>query len=86
MGATVNELPTKCITVYHAALNYGYRFSHHPVIEEILNKYELAPVQVVPTLWHNGCSFIATCKLRSLTCTARGFSLVRTVQRAPKET
>ncbi|KAJ8431148.1 hypothetical protein Cgig2_026745 [Carnegiea gigantea] len=46
--ATVNELPAKCIAVYSAALNYGLRFPLQPVIEEILNKYELAPAQKAP--------------------------------------
>ena len=40
--ATGNKLPIKCIAVYRAALNYGLRFPLDPVIEEILNKYELA--------------------------------------------
>jgi len=39
----MNEPPVKCIAVYRAALNYDPRFSPHPVIEEILNKYELVP-------------------------------------------
>jgi len=49
-NATANDSPTKCIVVYRVALNYGVRFPLHPVIEEILNKYELAPVQVVLAL------------------------------------
>jgi len=84
--ATVNESPAKCIAVYRAALNYGLRFPLHPVIREILNKYELPPVQVVPTSWHNICSFIATCELHGLTCSARVLGLIYTVQKAPKET
>jgi len=36
--------------------------------------------------WHNICSFIATYELRDLTCTTRAFSLVYSVQKAPKET
>ncbi|KAJ8426754.1 hypothetical protein Cgig2_029423 [Carnegiea gigantea] len=46
--ATVNEPPTKCIVVYRTALNYGLWFPLHPVIVEILNKYELAPAQRAP--------------------------------------
>ncbi|KAJ8438015.1 LOW QUALITY PROTEIN: hypothetical protein Cgig2_029996 [Carnegiea gigantea] len=84
--ATVNESPAKCIAVYRVALNYGIRFPLYPVIEEILDKYELAPTQVVPTSWHNICSFIATCELHSLTYSARVFSLVHAIQRASKET
>ena len=84
--ATVNEPSAKCFAVYHTALNYGLRFPLHPIIEDILNKYELAPTQVVPTSWHNICSFITTCELCGLTCTTRAFSLIYTVQRAPKET
>ncbi|KAJ8436373.1 hypothetical protein Cgig2_032194 [Carnegiea gigantea] len=80
-NVNVNAPPTKCIAVYHAALNYGLRFPLHPVVED-----KLAPVQVVPTSWHNICSFITTCELHDLTCTARAFSLVHIVQRAPKET
>ena len=72
--------------VYRAALNYGLRFPLHPVIREILNKYKLAPAQIVPMSWHNICSFIATYELHGLTCLARAFGLVHTVQRAPKET
>jgi len=68
--ATVNEPPAKCIVVYWVALNYGFLFPLHPVIKEILNKYELAPAQIVPTSWHNICSFIVTCKLCGLTCSA----------------
>ena len=49
VDATVNEPPIKCIAAYRVALSYGLRFPLYPVIEEILNKYELAPVQVVPT-------------------------------------
>ncbi|KAJ8424180.1 hypothetical protein Cgig2_015914 [Carnegiea gigantea] len=41
--ATMNESPAKCIAVYRAALNYGLHFPLHPMITEILNKYELAP-------------------------------------------
>ena len=40
---TVNEPPANCIAVYRAALDYGLRFPLHPVIKDILNKYELAP-------------------------------------------
>jgi len=54
--ATVIEPPAKCIAVYRAALNYGLPFPLHPMIREILNKFELAPAQVVPTSWHNICS------------------------------
>ncbi|KAJ8433142.1 hypothetical protein Cgig2_007106 [Carnegiea gigantea] len=84
--ATVNEPAAKCIAVYRVSFNYGLRFFLHPVIMEILNKYELAPAQVMPTSWHNICSFIATCELRGLTCSAWVFNLVHTVQKAPKET
>ncbi|KAJ8422440.1 hypothetical protein Cgig2_019157 [Carnegiea gigantea] len=49
--ATVNESLAKCVAVYHAALNYDLRFPLHPVIEEILNKYKLAPAQIVRTSW-----------------------------------
>jgi len=65
--ATENKPPAKCIVVYRVALNYGLRFPLDPVIEEILNKYKLAPAQVVPTSWQNICSFIATYELRNLT-------------------
>ncbi|KAJ8433872.1 hypothetical protein Cgig2_021255 [Carnegiea gigantea] len=84
--ATMNKSPTKCIVVYRTALNYSLRFPLHPVLEEILNKYELAPAQVLPTSWHNICSFITTYELRGFACSARTFSLVHTIQRAPKET
>ena len=43
VDATVIEPPVKYIAVYCAALNYGLRFPLHPVIEEIMNKYELVP-------------------------------------------
>ncbi|KAJ8429797.1 hypothetical protein Cgig2_015629 [Carnegiea gigantea] len=84
--ATVNEPPAKCIVVYCATLNYGLRFPFHPVTEDILTKYELAPAQVVPTSWHSICSFIATCELRGLTYLARAFNLVHIVHSAPKKT
>lgn len=67
-------------------MDYGLRFPLHPVVKDILNRYELAPAQIVPTSWHNICSFVATCELRGLACSARAFSLVHTVQKAPKET
>ncbi|KAJ8429947.1 hypothetical protein Cgig2_003515 [Carnegiea gigantea] len=50
---TVNELPPKCVTIYRVAFNYDVQFSLHLAIVEILNKYKLAPAQVVPTSWHN---------------------------------
>ena len=68
---TVNEAPANCIAVYRAALDYGLRFPLHPVVKDILNRYELAPAQIVPTSWHNICSFVATCELRGLACSAR---------------
>ncbi|KAJ8419987.1 hypothetical protein Cgig2_025350 [Carnegiea gigantea] len=86
LDATVNEPPAKCIAVYQAALNYSVCFPLHSVIREILNKYELAPAPIVPTSWHNICSFIVTCELRGLTYSTRAFGLVHTVQKAPKET
>ena len=85
LDASVNEPPAKCIAVYCTPLNYGLRFPLDPVIVDILNKYELAPMQVVPTSWHNICSFITICELRGLTCMAQAFSLVHIAQRAPKE-
>ncbi|KAJ8451405.1 hypothetical protein Cgig2_017796 [Carnegiea gigantea] len=69
--ATVNEPPAKCIAAYRVVLSYDIRFPLHPVIREILNKYELAPAQIVPTSWHNIYSFIVTCELRGLTYQAR---------------
>ncbi|KAJ8429329.1 hypothetical protein Cgig2_026559 [Carnegiea gigantea] len=84
--ATVNKPIAKCIAVYRVTLNYGPHFPLHPVIREILNMHELAPAQVVPTSWHNIYSFIATCELCGLTCSARTFDLIHTIQRAPKET
>jgi len=84
--STVNEPPTKCLAVYRVALRYGLHFPLHPVIKEILNKYELVFAQIVPTSWHNICSFIATCELRGLTCSTQAFSLAYTIQKAPKET
>ena len=53
---------------------------------EILNKYELAPTQVMPTSWQNVFSFIVTCELRWLSCIGRAFHLVYTIQKAPSET
>jgi len=41
--AIVNEPPPKCVAIYRVAFNYGMRFPLHPIIVEILNKYELAP-------------------------------------------
>jgi len=81
--ATVNKPPSKCISIYQAAFSYDVRFLLHPVIVEILNKYELELAQVVPMSWHNIFSFIATCELHGLTCIGRAFGLV---QRAPSET
>jgi len=81
----VNESPVKFIAVYRAALDYGLGFPLHPVIREILIKYELASALVVPTSWYNICSFITTCELRDLPCSARAFSLIHTVQKAPEE-
>ena len=66
-NATVNDQPAESIAIYRVALNYGLRFPLHPVIEDILNKYELAPTQVVPMSWYNICSFITTCELHGLT-------------------
>ena len=67
VDATVNKPPPKCIAIYWEGFSYGVRFSLHPVIVDILNKYELAPAQIIPTSWHNICSFIATCELHGLT-------------------
>ncbi|KAJ8428264.1 hypothetical protein Cgig2_000326 [Carnegiea gigantea] len=86
LDATVNEPPAKCITVYRANLNYGLRFPLYLVIEDILTEYEQAPAKVVFTSWQNICSFITTCELHGLTCTAQVFNLVHTIQRALKET
>ncbi|KAJ8434783.1 hypothetical protein Cgig2_033733 [Carnegiea gigantea] len=83
--ATVNKPPAKCIAMYWAAFTYGVRSPLHRVIMDILNKYDLTSVQIVPTFWHNICSFIRTCELRRLTCTGRTFVQVHSVQRAPRE-
>jgi len=71
---------------YRATFTYSVRLSLHPVIMDILNKNDLAPVQIVPMLWHNICSFIATYELRRLTYTSRAFAQAHSIQRAPKET
>ncbi|KAJ8430133.1 hypothetical protein Cgig2_011077 [Carnegiea gigantea] len=49
VDATVNKSPPKCIVIYRVAFNYGVRFPLHPVIMNILNKFKLAPTQIVPT-------------------------------------
>ena len=49
LDAIANEPPAKCIAVFRVALNYDLRFPLHPVIEDVLTKYELAPARVVPT-------------------------------------
>ncbi|KAJ8441270.1 hypothetical protein Cgig2_013685 [Carnegiea gigantea] len=84
--ATINESPPGCIVIYQVAFCYGLRFPLHMVIVEILNKYELAPAQVVPMSWHNVCSFIATCELRGLSCIGWAFRLIHTIQKASSET
>ena len=43
----VNKPPSKCIVMYQAAFSYGVGFPLHPVIVDILNKYELAPAHHV---------------------------------------
>jgi len=83
--ATVNEPSAKCIAAYQAALNYGLHFPLRPVIREILNKYELAPGQIVSKSWHNICSFIATCELRGLTYSARHLAWFTRSRRPPKK-
>jgi len=83
---TVNKLSLKCIAIYRAAFSYSVRFPLHPVIMEILNKYELALAQIVPISWHNICFFIAMCELCRLTYTGLAFEQVYAVQRAPSET
>ena len=55
------------------------------MIVDILNKYELAPAQIVPASWHNICSFIVTCELRGLTSIDCAFAQVHSVQKAPSE-
>ncbi|KAJ8426002.1 hypothetical protein Cgig2_006252 [Carnegiea gigantea] len=83
--AMVNKPPPRCVTIYQAALTYALRFPCHEVILEILNKDELAPVQIMSTSWHYICSFVPTCKLRGLKCSARAFEMVYTAQKAPSE-
>ena len=41
--ATMNKPPAKCIAMYRAAFTYDMRFLLHPVIVDILNKYDLPP-------------------------------------------
>jgi len=67
--AAVNKPPANCVVIYRAAFTYDLRFLLYPVNVDILNKYELAPVQIVPISWHNICSLIAMCELRRFTCT-----------------
>jgi len=61
--ATVNKPPPGCIAIYRATLTYGLRFPPYEVIINILNKYELAPAQIIPTLCHNICSFVTAYEL-----------------------
>jgi len=85
-NATVNKPARGCIAIYRATFSYGLRFPLYKVIVDMLNKYKLAPLQVVPTFWHNVCSFIATCELRGISCTCHALGLVHTIQKAPSET
>ena len=45
---TVNRPHQECIAIYREAFTYGLRFSLYKAILEILTKYELAPMQIVP--------------------------------------
>ena len=69
VDVTVNRPPSKCIAIDWVALSY----------EPILNKYNFAPAQIVPTNWHNICFYIAKCELCGLTCSGHAFGLIHTV-------
>ncbi|KAJ8436354.1 hypothetical protein Cgig2_009919 [Carnegiea gigantea] len=84
--AIINRPPSKCIVIYRTAFSCGVRFLLHPIIVEILSKYELALAQIMPMSWRNICSFMETCVLHRLACMGRAFGLVHTVYNALSET
>ena len=48
-------------------------------------KFEVAVTQIIPTLFHNICSFIVTCELCGVLYSAHMFAQVHTIQKAPDE-
>jgi len=78
---TVNNSPLGCITVYLEALEHGLRFPLPKVVMEILRTYDISIAQLVLNAWASILSFVATCELKHLECTAVAFSYVHIIQR-----
>ena len=80
----VDNPPPGCIAVYLEALEHGLQLPLLKVVIEILRTYDIAIAQLIPNAWASILSFVATCKLKCLECTALAFSYVHIIQRNSK--
>jgi len=71
--------------VYLEALEHGLQFPLPKVVMEILRTYDISIAQLVPNAWASILSFVATCKLKRLECTAVTFSYIHIIQRYSKK-
>ena len=59
----VHALPTDSIGVYEVALKASLRFSLHPFMERLLERFELSLAQVTPNSWRYIIGFLSLCSL-----------------------
>jgi len=81
---TVDKPPPGCVAVYLEALELDLHFPLPKVTIEILRTYNISIAQIVPNAWASILSFVATCKLKRLECTALAFTYTYIIQRNSK--
>jgi len=73
-----------CTSLYLKALEYGLWFLLPNIVMEILQIYDITVAQLVPNAQASILSFIGTCKLKYIKCTALAFTYVHIIQRNNK--
>ena len=66
----------RCMVVFTAALEYGFRLPIPPLYQDFINCHRVAPSQISPNSWRFMAGYVAACKAGDIEMSARHMSCV----------
>ena len=64
----------RCMVVFTAALEYGFRFPIPPLYQDFINCHRVSPSQISPNSWRFMAGYVAACRVGNIATSARHMS------------
>lgn len=65
-ASTIHDVWPDKFLVYSGALKSGLRFLVHPLVEEVLDGFDLGLAQLTPNSWSSVLGYVAKCEMKGL--------------------